>query len=251
MTSSSSNRSKGSPRAPASPSAACRSARSLDRPGAEQPAIHPRPDRGERRARRSSRAPPRRSAASASPAFRRSSSIRPRRSRASAGLDPGNRLPRAESAVRMPLWLSGHSDAGGRLRGPAQHRAGIARARLDPDRAAHRLAHRPQPGIDRRHPRQSRGGQPQPRRALAGNRRDFGRGAGLDPPGGGRRRSDRPARRKHRDDARSRRPAFGRGFAHHLALRRSHASRNCRARSATRGRACALSRRRPCPRSAN
>ena len=96
-----------------------------------------------------------------------------------------DRLSRAEPGIRMPLWRAGDPDQAGRARPAAQHRARAARTGLDSDRAAHRTAFRPQPGIDRRHPRQSRGGQPLARRTRAGDRRHFGRSA--------RRRSARPA----------------------------------------------------------
>ena len=161
------------------------------------------------RTRRCSKARPRRSAASASPASPQIQLDPPENAGAgpAAPRAPRDTLPRAEPAVRMPLWRAGHPDQAGRARPAAQHRAGAARTRLDADRAAHRIALRPQPGIDRRHPRPSRGGQPLARRALARDRRDAGRGAGRDPPGRRRRRPDRPARRHHHRPARPRRPA--------------------------------------------
>ena len=78
----------------------------------------------------------------------------PRRPRAELRCPDEN--PQSECPYGVPV-IPTKPGALGQL---AQHRAGIARTGLDPDRAAHRIAVRPQPGIDRRHPRPFRGDQP-------------------------------------------------------------------------------------------
>ena len=132
----------------------------IDQPRAGQPPVHPGAHRHRRRdagAPGHDRDDPRRRLHRRLPDPARSARARAR----PASVDHGDTLSRAEPAVRMPLRLSGDPDPARRARAIAQHRARAARTRLDADRAADRALVRPQPGIDRRHPRQSRGGQPQ------------------------------------------------------------------------------------------